>query len=284
VFENTNFNVLKMAPGNSQVITAMRVPNMAEIGKSQLDSLIEFVQKLGSGGMIWMRLTSQGFEFPTQKYFSEQELEQLRTELSALPGDLVLILSGDRDKTLHIMGKLRVEVATRYGIFDEQQLYSFLWVTDFPLFSKDQGSEELSSMHHPFTSPRSLDIDSLRSNPLKASAMAYDLTLNGHEIAGGSIRIHNMDLQMSIFELLGISKETATDKFGFLLEALQYGAPPHGGIAVGLDRLLMLLLGENSIREVIAFPKSSSGISLMDDNPSVVTTHQLDELHIRLKK
>jgi len=196
---------------------------------------------------------------------------------------LVFILSGAKLKALSIMGNLRLEMASRLGLIKEDAEPAILWVTDFPLLEWDEETKRFYAMHHPFTSPKLEEIELLKTDPAKVHARAYDLVLNGNEIAGGSIRIHDAELQSLMFKTLGISDEEAEVKFGFLMNAFKYGAPPHGGIAFGFDRLAMLLAGKSSIREVIAFPKTASGMSLMDECPSFVSEEQLKELHIKIR-
>jgi aspartyl-tRNA synthetase len=197
--------------------------------------------------------------------------------VSSKPGDIIFIMSGDKKNTLEQMGSLRVELAKRFNLIDHNKMCP-LWVTDFPLFEWDEEEKRFFSMHHPFTSPKPEFIDLLESNPGEVIANAYDLVLNGNEIGGGSIRIHDFDTQMKVFELLGMDKEEYTSQFGFLIEALKYGAPPHGGIAFGLDRLAAVLKGKDVIRDFIAFPKNNSGKDLMIDAPSKLTKEQLRDL------
>jgi aspartyl-tRNA synthetase len=217
------------------------------------------------------------------KFFSDDEKKNLIDALTAKSGDLILILSGSKLKTLNTMGALRLEMAKRLNLIKEDSEPKLLWVTDFPLFEWDEETKRFYAMHHPFTSPRIEDIPLMDSEQGKVKARAYDLVLNGSEIAGGSIRIHNSELQAKMFKALGISEEEAQFKFGFLMNAFKYGAPPHGGIAFGFDRMAMIFAGENSIREVIAFPKTASAVSLMDDSPSLVDEQQLRELHIKIR-
>ncbi|MBM4166418.1 MAG: hypothetical protein FJ218_05825, partial [Ignavibacteria bacterium] len=195
--------------------------------------------------------------------------------------DLILLASGSWGNTFSWLGTLRLEIARKRNLFDESQM-KFLWVTEFPMFEYSEEEKRFVAMHHPFTAPKSDDVHLLDSEPNKARARAYDLVLNGNEIAGGSIRIHSSELQSKVFSLLGIGEEEAKRKFGFMLEAFKYGAPPHGGIAFGFDRIAMLMSNSKSIRDVIAFPKTSSALSLMDDAPSEVDEKQLKELHIRV--
>lgn len=283
VFKNSDFRVFKDTIESDGIITGLLAKGCGEYTRNQLDGLTDFVKKLGAGGLIWMRVKEDTIEAPVAKFFTDEEIKNLRSTLNAETGDLIFILSGKRLKTLSIMGSLRLEMAKRLELIKSDAKPALLWVTDFPLFEWDEETQRFYAMHHPFTSPYLEDIDKMETNPGDVRARAYDLVLNGNEIAGGSIRIHNSELQAKMFKALGISDEEAQMKFGFLMNAFKYGAPPHGGIAFGFDRLVMLFAGENSIREVIAFPKTSSGASLMDDSPSIVDEHQLKELHIKLR-
>ncbi len=283
VFEKTEFKVFHDAINNDGVITGLVAPGCGEYTRNQLDVLTDFVKKQGAGGLIWMRVKDGDLEAPIAKFLTDEEKKNLISELKAKPGDLIFILSGPGLKTLSIMGSLRLEMARRLELVKSDSEPKLLWVTDFPLFEWDEHTKRYYAMHHPFTSPRLEDIELMDTDPGKVKARAYDLVLNGSEIAGGSIRIHNADLQAKMFKTLGISKEEAEYKFGFLMNAFKYGAPPHGGIAFGFDRMAMIFAGESSIREVIAFPKTASAVSLMDDAPSHVSDEQLKELHIRIK-
>jgi aspartyl-tRNA synthetase len=283
VFKNSDFRVFKDTIESDGIITGLLAKGCGEYTRNQLDGLTDFVKKLGAGGLIWMRVKEDTIEAPVAKFFTDEEIKNLRSTLNAETGDLIFILSGKRLKTLSIMGSLRLEMAKRLELIKSDAKPALLWVTDFPLFEWDEETQRFYAMHHPFTSPYLEDIDKMETNPGDVRARAYDLVLNGNEIAGGSIRIHNSELQAKMFKALGISDEEAQMKFGFLMNAFKYGAPPHGGIAFGFDRLVMLFAGENSIREVIAFPKTSSGASLMDDSPSIVDEHQLKELNIKLR-
>jgi len=216
------------------------------------------------------------------KFLNDDEKRNLVSKLQAKPNDLILILAGERISTLNQMGSLRLEIAKRLELIKPDAQPSLLWVTDFPLFEYDEETKRFYAMHHPFTSPKLEDIDLLETEPGKIKAQAYDLVLNGNEIAGGSIRIHNSDLQSRMFKALGIGDEEAKQKFGFLINAFKYGAPPHGGIAFGFDRMVMLFAGVDSIRDTIAFPKTASAMSLMDECPSSVSDEQLKELNIKL--
>jgi aspartyl-tRNA synthetase len=283
VFTNTDFKVFKDAIDNSGIVTGLLAPGCGEYTRNQLDVLTDFVKGHGAKGLIWIRVKDGELESPTMKFFTDEEKKNLTEVLNAKPGDLILILSGTKLKTLNTMGALRLEMARRLDLIKENSEPKLLWVTDFPLFEWDEETKRFYAMHHPFTSPRIEDIPLMDSDPGKVKARAYDLVLNGSEIAGGSIRIHNSDLQAKMFQALGISEEEAQHKFGFLMNAFKYGAPPHGGIAFGFDRMAMIFAGEHSIRDVIAFPKTASAVSLMDDSPSTVSEEQLRELHIRVR-
>ncbi|HPN37646.1 MAG TPA: aspartate--tRNA ligase [Melioribacteraceae bacterium] len=283
VFQNSEFRVFKEAVENNGIITSLLAKGCGDYTRNQLDVLTDFVKKLGAGGLIWMRVKEDGLEAPIAKFLTEEEKEGIINKLNAKPGDLIFMLSGTKLKTLSIMGHLRLEMAKRMNIIPTDDTPALLWVTDFPLFEWDEDTKRYYAMHHPFTSPAVEDIQFMETDPGKVKARAYDLVLNGNEIAGGSIRIHDNKLQKIMFKALGISEEEAEEKFGSLLGAFKYGAPPHGGIAFGLDRLVMLFAGEHSIRDVMAFPKTSSGMSLMDDSPSHVDDDQLKELHIKIR-
>jgi aspartyl-tRNA synthetase len=217
------------------------------------------------------------------KALGEDGVRQMIAAAGAEPGDLLLVAAGEPDATSKLLGQLRLSLARQKGLLDSNE-YAFLWVVDFPLLEWDADARRYVSMHHPFTSPHDDDIDRLETEPGKVRAKAYDLVLNGSEIGGGSIRIHDSTLQRRIFSLLNISPEDAKLRFGFFLEALEYGTPPHGGIALGLDRTCAILAGESSIREVIAFPKTATAVDLMSDAPSQVDPSQLRELHLSIRK
>ncbi|MCL4550562.1 MAG: aspartate--tRNA ligase [Bacteroidetes bacterium] len=283
VFANSDFRVFKDSVTNNGIVTGLAAKGCGDYTRNQLDVLTDFVKKLGAGGLIWMRVKENDLEAPIAKFLSAEEKQMLLRKTKAAPGDLLFILTGQKLRTLTIMGSLRLEMAKRMNLIKPDVYPSLLWVTDFPLFEWDDETKRFYAMHHPFTSPKMEDVPLMDSDPAKVKARAYDLVLNGNEIAGGSIRIHDSSLQSKMFNVLGIKPEEAQEKFGFLMNAFKYGAPPHGGIAFGFDRLAMLFAGRTSIRDVIAFPKTSSGLSLMDDSPSHVEEAQLTELHIRVK-
>ena len=283
IFAKTAFKVFHDQVSNKGIITGLVAPGCGDYTRNQLDVLTDYVKKLGASGLIWVRVKEEGLEAPVMKFFSDEEKENLVKVLKAKPGDLIFIITGPRLKALSIMGTLRLEMARRLDLIKPDAEPKLLWVTDFPLFEWDEQTKRFYAMHHPFTSPRIEDIELMETNPANVKARAYDLVLNGNEIAGGSIRIHNSELQQKMFKALGISKEEAEHKFGFLMNAFKYGAPPHGGIAFGFDRMAMLFAGESSIRDVIAFPKTASAVSLMDDCPSEVSDEQLKELHLKIR-
>ena len=282
VFEDSGFKVFKDVISSGGIVSALVAPGCAGYSRNQIDNLTAYVKKLGAKGLVWLKVKDDELDSPIAKFLSDEEKQNLIKSLSAKSDDLILILAGNRLETLNQMGGLRLEMAERLGLVKPDSEPKLLWVTDFPLLEWDEETKRYYAMHHPFTSPRTEDVELLELDPGKVKARAYDLVLNGHEIAGGSIRIHNSELQAKMFKALGISKAEAEKKFGFLMNAFKYGAPPHGGIAFGFDRMVMIFAGETSIRDTIAFPKTTSAISLMDDSPSEVSEEQLKELHIKL--
>ena len=278
----SGFRVFSDAVKKSGIVAGINVPKLASYTRSQLDILTDYVKSIGAGGLVYLRVTEDKVECSASKFITQDESNALANKFQAKPGDLILLISGPWQKALTILGTLRLEMAQRLNLIPEGK-WNFLWVTDFPLLEYSEEEKRFVAVHHPFTAPKPEDVPLLETNPGKARARAYDLVINGNEIAGGSIRIHTQEVQSKMFGLMGIAPEEAKLKFGFLLDAFKFGAPPHGGIAFGLDRLIMLMTGSKSIRDVIAFPKTSSGMSLMDEAPSVVDQKQLDELHIRLK-
>jgi aspartyl-tRNA synthetase len=283
IFKNSGFKVFKDQIENNGIVTGLLAERCGDYTRNQLDVLTDQVKKWGAGGLIWMRVKDGDLEAPVAKFFSDEEKKNLVETLKAKPGDLIFIITGPKIKALSIMGNLRLEMAKRLDLIKENSEPKLLWVTDFPLFEWDEDTKRFYAMHHPFTSPRQEDVPMMETDRGKVKARAYDLVLNGSEIAGGSIRIHSADLQSKMFKALGISDKEAEQKFGFLMNAFKYGAPPHGGIAFGFDRMAMIFAGENSIREVIAFPKTASAMSLMDDSPSFVGEDQLKELHLKIR-
>lgn len=288
VFRGSGFRVFDGVIEGGGAITALVVPGFGDQGRGYMDRLDKDVarKKIGAGGLIYFRLTSEGETLSSVKehVLPAAYVEAAVRATGAGQGDLVLILAGPVPKVYEQMGALRLHMAREQDLIPQgaDGPWKFLWVTDFPLLEWDEEAGRFFAMHHPFTSPHPEDLDVLDDRPGDARARAYDLVLNGAEVGGGSIRIHQREVQNRMFRLLGIDDEEAEERFGFLLDAFRYGAPPHGGIAFGLDRLVMLLCGAPSLRDVIAFPKTQSGQELMVDSPDAVDTHQLRELHIRV--
>jgi aspartyl-tRNA synthetase len=275
------FKVFADSVARGGVVAGFVVPGGASLTRNQMDNLVEFTKGLGAPGLAYAKWTENGLETAIEKFLGKDLVRTIAGRMGASKGDLLLWVSDTWIRTYQALGGLRLEMARRMNLIDEQA-FRLLWVTDFPMFEYDEEEKRFVAMHHPFTSPRPEDAPLLESDPARARARAYDLVLNGNEIAGGSIRIHEGSLQSKVFSLLGMSSEDAEKKFGFLLGAFRYGAPPHGGIAFGFDRMAMLLTGMKSIRDVIAFPKTASAVSLMDEAPSDVDEKQLRELHIRI--
>lgn len=274
------FKVFRGAAEAGGIVNALCVSGGASMSRGELDALTEYVKVYGAKGLAWVKLQADGWQSPIAKFFSDEEKASLVERCGAQTGDL-LLFGADEAAVVHAsLGHLRTHLATKLDLIPEGQ-FNFLWVTDFPLLEFDTDEKRWIAMHHPFTAPLIEDLDKLDAAPEEVRAQAYDLVLNGVEIGGGSIRIHREPTQRRMFELLGIGEEEAREKFGFLLDALQYGAPPHGGIAFGLDRLVMLLAGQDSIRDVIAFPKTQKALDMMCDAPSEVAPRQLQELHIK---
>ena len=265
---------------NNEISVCLKVEGKSDLSRKEIDEITDWVKRpqIGASGLLWIKHNNDAsFKSSFDKFFSDSDLKVISEKISSKPGDIIFIMSGEYKKTLEQLGSLRVELASMFSLIDKEKICP-LWVTDFPLFEWDEEEKRFFSMHHPFTSPKSEFIDILDKDPGKVIANAYDLVLNGNEIGGGSIRIHDFDTQMKVFELLGMSKEEYTSQFGFLIEALKYGAPPHGGIAFGLDRLSAVLKGKDVIRDFIAFPKNNSGKDLMIDAPSKLTKDQLKDL------
>lgn len=250
-----------------------------QFSRKEIDKLTAAVKDYGAKGMVWMKVGEGEINSSVNKFFTQEELAAYAAEFEAKPGDLIFIVSDKKKVVFDSLGFLRREIARRLGLLNDKD-FKLLWVVDFPMFEKDDETGELKAMHHPFTQPKLDQVPMLDTDPTAVKAEAYDIILNGVELGGGSIRIHDKDLQAKIFEVLGLTKEECDEKFGFLIEAFKYGVPPHGGLAYGLDRLVMLLAGESSIREVIAFPKNQNAQCLVSNAPSPVAEDQLKELGI----
>lgn len=280
IMKGSDFKVFTDNISAGGIVKAINVKD-SKLSRKDIDELIEFVKIYDAKGLAWIKVTDKGLESSIVKFLNDKVQKELTQRLEAKQGDLILFVSDHKHFIVNTsLGYLRLHLAKKLNIQKEQ--FRFLWVTDFPLFEYDEDEQRHVAVHHPFTSPKDEDIEFLESHPEKVRAKAYDLTLNGTEIGGGSIRIHKQELQAKIFSLLGISDKEAQLKFGFLLEAFKYGAPPHGGIAFGVDRLTAILTGNDSIREVIAFPKTKNAESLMEGSPSEVDDKQLKELHVKI--
>ena len=279
IVRHSNFKLFASAP----LVKAMRVPGGEKLTRKEIDELTEFVKIYGAQGLAWIKIREGEWQSPIAKFLSEEERAGLARTLNLSTGDIVFFQAGEPVMVNAALGNLRVHLAERLGLVPENA-WNFLWVTDFPLYEYDEEEKRYVACHHPFTSPREGDLDIMTTDPAAARARAYDMVLNGNEVGGGSIRIHRADVQRKMFEALGFSPEDAEAQFGFFIQALEHGAPPHGGIAFGLDRLVMLMSGSPSIRDVIAFPKTQKATCLLTNAPDAVAAKQLRELGLRLRE
>jgi len=282
VLRETQFKVFAETLEQKGIIKAINVKGGAGLSRKNLDELASFVGVYGAKGMVSIKNSEEGWQSSAAKFFSEKEKKALTEKTQFEKGDLLIFVAAPTKIANDALGNLRERLGEQLGLIDSKSL-KFVWVVDFPLFDYDTVAKRHVAIHHPFTSPKPEDIAFLDSEPLKVRSNAYDLVLNGNEIGGGSIRIHDSATQKKVFQLLNIGDEEAQEKFGFLLEALSFGAPPHGGIAFGLDRIIMLMTGATSIRDVIAFPKTQKGVCPLTEAPSLVKAEQLEELGLRLK-
>ncbi|MBF8301457.1 MAG: AspS, partial [Acidobacteria bacterium] len=282
LFQESSFRVFREIVAGGGTVRGFVVRDAAAYSRSEVDGIVDQAKQLGAKGLIWARRAEDGaITSSVMKALGEEEVRRMLDAASVGQGELLLVAAGAPDATSKLLGQLRLALARHKGLLNPDA-YAFVWVVDFPLLEWDGEARRYNSMHHPFTSPHEADLGLLEREPGQVRAKAYDLVLNGSEIGGGSIRIHDATLQRRIFSLLNISPEEATLRFGFFLEALEYGTPPHGGIALGLDRIIAILAGESSIREVIAFPKTAAAVDLMCDAPSPVDPKQLKELHLKI--
>ena len=269
---------------DAESVLAISVPGCSNYSRKDIDEITEYVKtpQIGSKGLVYLKVNEDGtFKSSVDKFYSSDDLKSISKLCKANQGDLILILAGEENQNLKAMSELRLLMGKKTNLFDNK-IFKPVWIVDFPLFIWDSESDRYHSVHHPFTSPLTDDIESIKNDTRNIKANAYDLVINGVEIGGGSIRIHDRKLQETIFEVLGFSKEEAKNQFGFLLDAFRFGTPPHGGIAFGFDRICSLFAGEESIKDFIAFPKNTSGRDVMIDSPSIIDNDQLDELGIKL--
>ena len=281
IAQNKDFNVFNQA----ELVVGIAVPGGNAYSRKEIDKLIDWVKRpqIGAKGMVYVRCNEDGsFKSSVDKFYDQLDLGNWAERTGAKPGDLICVLSGDTNTTRAQMSALRMELGERLGLRKADE-FAPLWVVDFPLLEWDEETERFHAMHHPFTSPKPGQMELLNTDPGAVKANAYDLVLNGNEIGGGSIRIHDKETQATMFDHLGFTPEEAKAQFGFLMNAFEYGAPPHGGIAFGLDRLVSILGGQETIRDFIAFPKNNSGRDVMIDAPAPIDTEQLDELSLALK-
>ena len=281
--KDVDFKVFKSTVENGGIVKAIVVKDNADkYSRKDIEALEEYVKLYGAKGLAWLKYNDGAFTGPIAKFFSEDKQNELKEILGANENDLVFFGADKTSVVNASLGNLRNKLGKELELIDEDK-YNFVWITDWPLFEYDEDEERFVAAHHPFTSPKEEDIELLETTPEKVKANAYDIVLNGYELGGGSIRISNPELQEKMFKALGFSEKQMHDQFGFLIEAFKYGAPPHGGLAYGLDRLVMLLTKTDNIRDVIAFPKTSSAQDLMMDSPSNVSNRQLNELHLQIK-
>lgn len=282
--KGTEFAVFKGAIENGGSVRAIVAKNCADMGRKKIDKLGEFVKTYKAKGLAWIAYKEGEIKSPIAKFFSEEEMNNILKAAGAAVGDLVLMVADADSVVLQALGALRLELAKELGILEGNNEFNFVWITEFPMFEYDEEEKRYVALHHPFTAPMDEDLALLETDPGKARAKAYDIVLNGEELGGGSIRIHDTNLQQRIFNLLGFSDESAWERFGFLLEAFKYGPPPHGGLAYGLDRMVMFLAGTDNIKDVITFPKNQNAYCPMSEAPNVVDNKQLVDLGIEISK
>ena len=280
IAKESEFKVFASVANAGGWVRGINAKGCAKYSRKELDDLTNFAAIYGAKGLAWISVTAEGLKSPIIKFFTEEQVSAICGRLNAEEGDLLLFVAADMQTTAASLGALRCEIAARENLIDKDE-FNFLWVVDFPMLEYVEEDKRWKAMHHPFTSPLDSDLDNMEANPETTNAKAYDMVLNGMELGGGSIRIHRRDIQERVFNMLGIEKDEQLAKFGYLLEAFEYGTPPHGGVAFGLDRLIRLMANRENIRDVIAFPKTQSAADMMVQAPSAVADKQLKELHIK---
>ncbi|WP_368490017.1 aspartate--tRNA ligase [Clostridium sp. BJN0013] len=282
IVKGVDFKVFQSALEKGGSVRAIKVSGSASMGRKQIDKLVEFVKTYGASGLIWMAYKKEGIKCSISKFLTEEDTRNILNKMEASEGDLILIVADKNKVVLESLGALRIHMAKQTGILEENNDFKFVWITEFPLLSYNEEENRYQAEHHPFVMPMDEDIQYLQSNPEKVRAKAYDIVLNGEELGGGSIRIHDTKLQEKMFQAIGITKETAWDKFGYFLEALKFGPPPHGGLAYGFDRMIMFLAKTDNIKDVIAFPKNQNAFCPLTEAPNVVDKSQLKDLGIEI--
>jgi aspartyl-tRNA synthetase len=281
IVRNSDFKVFQEVASSGGIVKAIKIEDGKRLTRKDLDGLTDYVSDYGAKGLAWARINPDGWTSPIFKFLKHSEVEQINRKMESSDGDVIVFLADSPSVVHDALGNLRMHLAKRLNLIKPEQ-FSFTWVNEFPLFEYSDAEKRYVSMHHPFTSPVLADIPLLATDPGKVRARAYDLVLNGTEIGGGSIRIHRQTIQSMIFKTLGLTEQESRMKFGFLLDALEYGTPPHGGLAIGFDRLIMIMAGVDSIRDVIAFPKTLKEACLLTDAPSEVSIEQLMELSLKV--
>lgn len=277
----STFEPVKETLVNGGIAKAIKIPGIAGYSRKEMDDVRALAISFGAKGLAWITYMEDGtVKSPILKFLTDEQVKQLQEKADAKPGDIVFFVADNPKTTYDVMGRFRLAFGEKLGLIDENK-HALLWIVDFPMFEYSKEFDRVSAMHHPFTSPNLEDVDKMQDEPLKTRSVAYDIVYNGTELGGGSVRIHSPEVQQKVFKALGLSDEEIERKFGFMLQAFQYGTPPHAGLALGLDRLVALLAKQSSIREVIAFPKNSAAKCLMANAPAAVAEEQLRELHLK---